>query len=101
MVDLPGIIHHPEISNRFVTGVQSLECVPKFWSRDPLQFQNTESVEATTLGDVSKSISSGGTGVHTQLLVCSGIGGRLMKESWTWLDSPPSPRVVLWGSGRD
>lgn len=67
MADLPGKIHHPEISNRFVTWVQSLEWVPKFWSRDPLQFQNTESVEAPKLGDVSKSISSDGTGVHTQL----------------------------------
>ena len=26
-------------------------------------------------------------------LVCLGIGGRLIKESWTWLDSAPSPRV--------
>ena len=93
MVDLPWIIHHPEISNRFVTGAQSLECVPKCWSRDHFQFQETEWVQATKLGDVSTSTSSDGTGYTPNYLVCLGIGGRLMKESWTWLDSPPSPRV--------
>lgn len=57
-----------------------------------MQFQDTESVEATKLGDVSKSISSDGTGVHTQLPSVLGDWWKA-DERIICLDSPPSPRV--------
>ena len=119
MVDLPGIIRHPKLSNRFVAGVQSLECVPKFWSRDPLTISKYRiSWGHQTWWCQQIHIKWRGPCTHPITYCAWGlVGGWWKNHGLGWIrlhhrglarwrmwrqDKPRMPKIkILWGSGRD